>query len=119
MAFASPFVFPASVSVGRSTAFGALQKASSRLFTQLQGGLDLSQHTFRARHWYSSHVEVSQPRQSSEQTVIALDENWQPRIERGVDGALCIRELFCLARRFPGQIHNPVMLTSEHLPIIY
>jgi hypothetical protein len=59
--------------VGIATPIEAQLKASSRLCSLLQGGFDLSQHGFRTGHWCPSQVEVSQPRQGSNQTVVALD----------------------------------------------
>jgi hypothetical protein len=59
--------------IGEIIYLGAPLKASSRLSCLLKGGFDRSQHGFRTRHWFSRQVEVSQPRQGSNQTVVALD----------------------------------------------
>lgn len=104
--------------MGVPTIIEAQLRASLHSCSLLQGGFDISQYGCCIRYCCSSQVEVSQSRQGSDQTIIALDETRQPSIERGIDGRLCIRERFCLGRWFPLHIHKSVMPGFELLAYI-
>lgn len=91
-------------------------KTSSRLCCHLQGGFDISQYRFRTRHRRTRQIEVSQPSQGGSQSLIGVDQTWQPGIKGGVDRILGILKFFQAGGRFPSQIHECCDAQSANFP---